>query len=83
MDKAVVILTFLSEGGPATLAEVVDGTGLPRATAYRLLSALEANHLAGRGGGRYAPGVRLLGWAAGVVGDDLVMSARTGLVIPE
>ena len=27
LDKAVVILSFLSEGGPATLAEVVEGTG--------------------------------------------------------
>jgi DNA-binding IclR family transcriptional regulator len=76
LDKAVVILSFLSEGGPATLAEVVDGTGLPRPTAYRLLSALEAHHLVGRGGGRYALGVRLLGWAEGVVGLDLVESAR-------
>ena len=76
LDKAVVILTFLSEGGPATLAEVVDGTGLPRPTAYRLLSALEAHHLVGRGGGRYALGVRLLGWAEGAVGQDLVEAAR-------
>ena len=76
MDKAVVILSFLSEGGPATLAEVVDGTGLPRPTAYRLLSALEVHHLVGRGGGRYALGMRLLGWAEEVVGLDLVESAR-------
>jgi DNA-binding IclR family transcriptional regulator len=76
LDKAVVILSFLSEGGPATLAEVVDGTGFPRPTAYRLLSALEAHHLVGRGGGRYALGVRLLGWAEGAVGLDLVEAAR-------
>jgi DNA-binding IclR family transcriptional regulator len=76
LDKAVEILTFLSEGGPATLAEVVDGTRLPRQTAYRLLSALEAHHLVGRGGGRYALGMRLLGWGNKAVGLDLVESAR-------
>jgi DNA-binding IclR family transcriptional regulator len=76
LDKAVVILSFLSEGGPATLAEVVGGTGLSRPTAYRLLSALETHHLVGRGGGRYALGMRLLGWAERAVGLDLVEAAR-------
>ena len=80
MDKAVVILSFLSEGGPATLAEVVDGTGLPRPTAYRLLSALEAHHLVGRVGRRYALGLRLLGWGSKAVGLDLVEAARPVLV---
>ena len=76
MDKAVVILSFLSEGGPATLAEVVEGTGLPRPTAYRLLSALEAHRLVGRVGGRYALGLRLLGWGSKAVGLDLIEAAR-------
>ena len=76
LDKAVVILSFLSEGGPATLAEVVEGTGLSRPTAYRLLSALEAHHLVGRGGGRYALGMRLLAWGNEAVGLDLAEAAR-------
>ncbi len=76
MDKAVLILSFLSEGGPATLAEVVEGTGLPRPTAYRLLSALEVHHLVRRGNGRYALGMRLLGWGSKAVGLDLVEAAR-------
>ena len=76
MDKAVVILSFLSEGGPATLAEVVEGTGVSRPTAYRLLSALEAHHLVGRGGGRYALGMRLLAWGNEAVGLDLAEAAR-------
>ena len=80
MDKAVVILSFLSEGGPATLAEVVEGTGLPRPTAYRLLSALEAHRLVGRVGGRYALGLRLLGWGSKAVGLDLIEAARPVLV---
>jgi DNA-binding IclR family transcriptional regulator len=79
LDKAVVILSFLSEGGPATLAEVVEGTGLSRPTAYRLLSALEAHHLVGRAGGRYALGVRLLGWGKRAVGFDLVEAAGPAL----
>jgi len=76
LDKAVVILSFLSEDGPATLAEVVEGTGLPRPTAYRLLSALEAHHLVARGGGRYVLGMRLLGWGARVAGGGLIEVAR-------
>ena len=76
LDKSVVILSFLSEGGPATLAEVVDGTGLSRPTAHRLLSALEAHRLVGRNGGRYSLGVRLLGWGSRVTDLDLVEAAR-------
>jgi DNA-binding IclR family transcriptional regulator len=81
LDKAVEILSFLSEGGPATLAEVVDGTGLPRPTAYRLLSALEAHRVVGREGGRYALGTRLLGWGNRAVGLDLIGAARPVLGI--
>ena len=76
LDKAVVILSFLSQGAPATLAEVVEGTGLSRPTAYRLLSALEAHRLVGRVDGRYALGLRLLGWGDSVVGLDLIEAAR-------
>jgi DNA-binding IclR family transcriptional regulator len=76
LDKSVEILSFLSEGGPATLAEVVGGTGLSRPTAHRLLSALEAHRLVGRNGGRYSLGVRLLGWGSRVMDLDLVEAAR-------
>src|SRR5215208_3164235 len=76
LDKSVVILSFLSVGGPAALAEVVDGTGLSRPTAHRLLSALEAHRLVGRNGGRYSLGVRLLGWGSRVMDLDLVEAAR-------
>src|SRR3989337_1147447 len=81
LDKAVVILSFISERGPATLAEVVGGTGLPRPTAHRLLSALEAHRLVGRNDGRYSLGVRLLGWGSGAVGLDLVEAARPVLAV--
>ncbi len=76
MDKAVAVLAFLAEGGSASLAEVVEGTGLPRPTAYRLLSALEAHHLVGRWDGRYSLGLRLLGWGNRAVGLDLTAAAR-------
>jgi DNA-binding IclR family transcriptional regulator len=77
VDKVVVVLSFLAEGGPATLAEVVEGTGLPRPTAYRLLSALEVHHLVARGGGgRYVLSVRLLGWGNRAAGVDLIEAAR-------
>src|SRR5918998_20322 len=80
LDKAVVILSFIAEGGPATLAEVVGGTGLSRPTAHRLLSALEAHRLVGRNGGRYSLGVRLLAWGNGAAGSSLVEAARSALV---
>lgn len=76
MDKSVAILSFLAEGGPASLAEVVEGTGLPRPTAYRLLSALEAHQLVARGDGRYALGLRLMGWGNRAVGLGLIESSR-------
>jgi len=80
LDKAVVILSFLSEEGPATLAEVVVGTGLSRPTAHRLLSALEAHRLVGRGGGRYSPGVRLSLWGGRAVSLALIEVGRSALV---
>ena len=80
LDKAVAILSLLAEGGPATLAGVVEGTGLPRPTAYRLLTALEAHRLVTRDDGRYALGVRLSSWGSRAVGVDLVEKARPMLV---
>jgi DNA-binding IclR family transcriptional regulator len=76
LDKAVAILAFLAEGSSASLGEVVVGTGLPRPTAYRLLSALEAHQLVARGDGRYSLGLRLLGWGNRAVGLDLTAAAR-------
>ncbi|CAA9392147.1 MAG: Transcriptional regulator, IclR family [uncultured Rubrobacteraceae bacterium] len=75
LDKAVGILSFLAEDGPASLAGVVRGTGLARPTAYRLLSALEAHGLVAREGGRYLLGLRLLSWGGGAVGSALVGAA--------
>lgn len=67
LDKAVAILAAL-EGAPATLTELMERTGLPRATAHRLAAALEAHRLVERDpAGRFRLGGRLaeMGWAAG------------------
>jgi len=77
LDKAVRLLDAL-EDGPATLAELVERTGLPRATAHRLAVALEVHRLVGRlPDGRFRLGDRLaaspdrLVVAAGPVLGDL------------
>lgn len=60
LDKAVVVLDAL-EGGPRTLSDLVEATGLSRATAHRLAVALEAHGLARRDDeGRFTLGVRLV-----------------------
>lgn len=74
LDKAVGILSLLAEGGPESLAGVVERTGLSRPTAYRLLSALESHGLVAREGGRYSLGLRLLGWCGGA-GPNLAETA--------
>ncbi|HET7479309.1 MAG TPA: IclR family transcriptional regulator, partial [Rubrobacteraceae bacterium] len=43
---------------------------------YRLLSALEAHRLVAREDGRYALGLRLIGWGSKAVGRDLIESSR-------
>jgi DNA-binding IclR family transcriptional regulator len=66
IDKAVAILAATASA-PMTLAELVDATSLPRATAHRLAVALQAQRLLGRDvDGRFVPGTRLAELAAGV-----------------
>src|SRR3954466_2209612 len=63
IDKSAAILEALAEIGPATLAELVEATGLSRPTAHRLALALEAHGLVGRDErGRFRIGVRLAAW---------------------
>ena len=63
-DKAVAILRAVADE-PATLAELVSRTGLPRATAHRLAVALEAHRLVRRtADGAWAPGPASPSWAA-------------------
>ena len=59
LDKAVAILDAL-EPKPLSLVELVDATGLSRATAHRLASALELHGFVERNGdGRFALGERV------------------------
>src|SRR3954465_9136808 len=59
LDKAVAILRAVADE-PATLAELVSRTGLPRATAHRLAVALEGHRLVRRTTeGAWAPGPAL------------------------
>ena len=60
LDKCVAVLDVL-EDGPATLNELVDASGLSRATAHRLASALADHGLVRRDAdGRFVLGLRLL-----------------------
>ncbi len=91
LDKAVRVLDAL-ETGPAALAELVERTGLPRATAHRLAVALEVHHLVARDAdGRFLLGPRIavsspLVAAAGPVletlrdhtGESAALYVRTG-----
>jgi DNA-binding IclR family transcriptional regulator len=66
LDKAVMVLQAVA-GSPASLAELMARTGLPRATVHRLGAALEFHGLLRRDGtGRYELGLGLvsLGQAA-------------------
>lgn len=64
LDKAVRILAAL-EPTPMALPELVERTGLPRATAHRLAQALEVHGLVERDvAGRFALGSRLAALAS-------------------
>ena len=59
LDKAVDVLGAL-RSGPKSLNELVEATGLPRATAHRLAAALQVHDLVRRDGdGRFALGFGL------------------------
>ncbi|HEY3716803.1 MAG TPA: IclR family transcriptional regulator [Jatrophihabitantaceae bacterium] len=74
LDKAVGILDAIA-ASPATLAELVEVTGLPRATTHRLAVALEVHRLLSRDlDGRFVLGPRL-GELAAALPDPLVSAA--------
>ncbi len=79
LDKAVGVLRATA-AEPCGLAELVERTGLPRATAHRLAVGLEVHGLLHRGtDGRWRPGPALAELAAGGV-DPLLEAA--GAVLP-
>jgi DNA-binding IclR family transcriptional regulator len=74
LDKSVAILATVT-AGPRSLAELVETTGLPRATAHRLAVALETHRLLARDGdGRFVLGPRV-GELARSLPDALVTAA--------
>ncbi len=66
LDKSMALVEAVSAGA-GTLGELMAGAGLPKATAHRLASALEAHGVLRRHDDRYALGLRLqaLGRQAG------------------
>ncbi len=75
VDKSVAILTSVA-GAPRTLAELVDDTSLPRATAHRLAVALETHRLLSRDiDGRFVLGPRIAELSAAL--PDPVVAAAT------
>lgn len=64
LDKSALVLRAVADG-PCALAELVERTGLPRATAYRLAGALVAHRLLTVRAGAYALGPWLAELAAG------------------
>lgn len=75
VDKTVAILAATAEA-PRTLADLVDATALPRATAHRLAVALEVHRLLARDAeGRFVLGPRL-GEFAAALPDPLLAAAQ-------
>ena len=75
LDKAVVVLDCLEEG-PKSLSGLVEASGLPRPTAYRLAVALEHHRLVVRDRlGRFTLGPRLTELATSATNDDPLLSA--------
>ena len=74
MDKSVALLASVA-AAPRSLAELVEDTTLPRATAHRLALALETHRMLARDtDGRFVLGPRL-GELAAAVPDPLVAAA--------
>lgn len=78
LDKAVTVVRALAGDGPATLADLQERTGLPRATAHRLAVALEVHGLVRRdGAGRFCLGLEFV--ALGRAAADGLSIAQSAL----
>jgi DNA-binding IclR family transcriptional regulator len=74
LDKAIAILGATVDG--ASLAELVERSGLPRATAHRLAQALEVHRMLVRDeAGRWRPGPRLAEFANAA--PDVLLTAAS------
>jgi DNA-binding IclR family transcriptional regulator len=82
IDKSAAILEALAVGGPASLAELTERTGLSRATAHRLALALVAHGLVGRDErGQFRIGVRLAAWGHRVDAVPAALIEEAGNVL--
>jgi len=80
LDKAVSVLAA-AESGPATLAQLVDTTGLARPTAHRIAVALERHRLLARDvQGRFVLGPRIAELASAAGEDRLLAVAQPVLI---
>ena len=80
LDKTVSVLNAL-ESGPASLAQLVAGTGLARPTAHRIAVALERHRLVSRDPrGRFVLGPRIAELAAAAGEDRLLAIAQPILI---
>lgn len=78
LDKAVAVLDAVT-AEPLTLAQLVDRTGLPRATAHRLAAALEVHRLVARDlEGRYVVGEKSAELAA--ARPDSLLAGAAGVL---
>ncbi|MET0323803.1 MAG: helix-turn-helix domain-containing protein [Ilumatobacteraceae bacterium] len=82
LDKAVAVLRALERVGPVGLSDLQSATGLPRATAHRLATALEQHGLVRRDrDGRFELGLGLVGLGqAAADGFPLAELARPTVV---
>lgn len=84
IDKSAAILEALADIGPATLAELVDATGISRPTTHRLAVALESHGLVGRDDhGRFRLGVRLAAWGRSAVPLSAAMLEQSAGVLAD
>ena len=75
IDKSMAVIDALAQG-PCTTAELVDRTGITRATVHRLASALETHGLVRRSSdGRFALGYRFVSLARTVDGLGVLCDA--------
>jgi len=82
LGKAVAVLDHLAAAGPSSLAGLVAATGMPRATVYRLATALVHHGLVDKAGdGTYRLGSRLveLGSLAGQRRPGLAQASAAAL----
>ena len=80
LDKAVLVLGSL-ESGPASLAQLVERSGLARPTAHRLAVALEHHGLVARdAAGRFTLGPRL-SQLASTAGDDRLLTIAQPVLV--